>query len=63
VGFPIDDNLHCVANDLLQLVCSAVASKAGLHGGEVMQQEGDEVTENEQQWVTGEGQLKFIVSG
>jgi hypothetical protein len=37
MGFPIDANLHRVADDLLRLSCSAVARKAWLHGGEVPQ--------------------------
>jgi hypothetical protein len=53
MGFPIDGNLHRVADDLLQLACSVVMRKAGLHGGEVLQREGDEVGENEQQWMAG----------
>jgi hypothetical protein len=46
MGFLIDGNLHRVADDLLRLVCSAVARKARLHGGKVLQREGDEVGEN-----------------
>jgi hypothetical protein len=35
-GFPIDSNLHHVADDLLRLGCSATAREVGLHGGEVL---------------------------
>jgi hypothetical protein len=35
-GFPIDGNLHRVADDLLRLGCSATTREAGFHGGEVL---------------------------
>jgi hypothetical protein len=63
MGFPIDGNLYRVADDVLRLTCSAAVRKAGLHGGEVLQQDGEEVGENEQQWTVAEGQSRFILSG
>jgi hypothetical protein len=60
---PIDGNLHRVADDLPQLLCSAAVRMAWLHGGKVLQRESGEVGENEQQRMAREGQSRFISSG
>jgi hypothetical protein len=55
MAVPIDGNLHRFADDLPQLLGSAAARMAWLHGGEVLHRERDEVGENEQQWTAREG--------